>query len=135
MSGVRVLVGTRKGAFILTSDGKREKWESAAPTLPAGRFITSKDRPPIRTGFTRRSPAAGSGRSFNAPTTAARRGTNPERRRRTDHHAGGHAQGREQQVRLRYVVRNRQAAHDAPMVRRHAASRGSSSESGISNRR
>ena len=24
MSGVRVLVGTRKGAFILTSDGKRE---------------------------------------------------------------------------------------------------------------
>jgi hypothetical protein len=23
MSGVRVLVGTRKGAFILTSDGKR----------------------------------------------------------------------------------------------------------------
>ena len=27
MSKVRVLVGTRKGAFILTSDGKREKWE------------------------------------------------------------------------------------------------------------
>jgi hypothetical protein len=24
MSGVRVLVGTRKGAFVLTSDGKRE---------------------------------------------------------------------------------------------------------------
>ena len=31
MSGVRVLVGTRKGAFILTSDGKREKWEVAGP--------------------------------------------------------------------------------------------------------
>jgi hypothetical protein len=27
MSGVRVLVGTRKGAFILTSDAKREKWD------------------------------------------------------------------------------------------------------------
>src|SRR5271166_650988 len=27
MSKVRVLVGTRKGAFILTSDGKRDKWE------------------------------------------------------------------------------------------------------------
>jgi hypothetical protein len=27
MSGVRVLVGTRKGAFVLTADGKREKWE------------------------------------------------------------------------------------------------------------
>lgn len=31
MSGVRVLVGTRKGAFILNSDGKRERWEIAGP--------------------------------------------------------------------------------------------------------
>ncbi len=31
MSAVRVLVGTKKGAFILTSDGKREKWEIAGP--------------------------------------------------------------------------------------------------------
>ena len=31
MSGVRVLVGTRKGAFILTSDGKRERWEVSGP--------------------------------------------------------------------------------------------------------
>jgi hypothetical protein len=31
MSGVRVLVGTRKGAFILTADGKRERWEVAGP--------------------------------------------------------------------------------------------------------
>src|SRR5271169_5289786 len=31
MSRVRVLVGTRKGAFILTSDGKRDKWEVSGP--------------------------------------------------------------------------------------------------------
>ncbi|MFO0810108.1 MAG: hypothetical protein U0746_15925 [Gemmataceae bacterium] len=31
MSGVRVLVGTRKGAFILTADGKRDKWDVAGP--------------------------------------------------------------------------------------------------------
>ena len=31
MSGVRVLVGTRKGAFVLTSDGKRQKWEIEGP--------------------------------------------------------------------------------------------------------
>ncbi|MCE9555158.1 MAG: exo-alpha-sialidase [Planctomycetes bacterium] len=31
MSGVRVLVGTRKGAFILTSDGKRQKWDVTGP--------------------------------------------------------------------------------------------------------
>jgi hypothetical protein len=31
MTGVRVLVGTRKGAFILTSDGKREQWDISGP--------------------------------------------------------------------------------------------------------
>jgi photosystem II stability/assembly factor-like uncharacterized protein len=31
MSTVRVLVGTRKGAFILTSDGKRENWQVSGP--------------------------------------------------------------------------------------------------------
>ncbi|MEU0481792.1 exo-alpha-sialidase [Streptosporangium sp. NPDC006013] len=31
MSGVRVLVGTRKGAFILTSDGRRERWDISGP--------------------------------------------------------------------------------------------------------
>ncbi len=33
MSKVRVLVGTRKGAFVLTSDGKREKWEVSGPAF------------------------------------------------------------------------------------------------------
>jgi len=31
MSKVRVLVGTRKGAFVLTADGKREKWDVSGP--------------------------------------------------------------------------------------------------------
>jgi hypothetical protein len=31
MTAVRVLVGTRKGAFILTSDGKRQKWDVSGP--------------------------------------------------------------------------------------------------------
>ena len=31
MTGVRVLVGTRKGAFILTADGKRQKWDVSGP--------------------------------------------------------------------------------------------------------
>ena len=36
MSGVRVLVGTRKGAFILTSDGKREKSGMSADRTSRG---------------------------------------------------------------------------------------------------
>ena len=31
MSNVRLLVGTRKGAFVLTSDGKRNKWDVSGP--------------------------------------------------------------------------------------------------------
>ena len=31
MSSVRVLVGTRKGAFVLTADGAREKWSVSGP--------------------------------------------------------------------------------------------------------
>ena len=33
MSGIRVLVGTRKGAFLLTSDGKRQRWDVSGPTI------------------------------------------------------------------------------------------------------
>ena len=31
MTGVRVLVGTQKGAFVLTSDARREQWEVSGP--------------------------------------------------------------------------------------------------------
>jgi photosystem II stability/assembly factor-like uncharacterized protein len=31
MSGVRVLVGTRKGAFVLEADGRRERWQVSGP--------------------------------------------------------------------------------------------------------
>src|SRR6185369_11642600 len=31
MSKVRVLVGTRKGAFVLTGDGKRKDWQVSGP--------------------------------------------------------------------------------------------------------
>jgi hypothetical protein len=34
MSGVRVLVGTRKGAFVLTSDGARKQWDVSGPHFP-----------------------------------------------------------------------------------------------------
>jgi len=31
MTGVRLLVGTRKGAFIITSTGVRDKWNVTGP--------------------------------------------------------------------------------------------------------
>ena len=34
MTGVRLLVGTRKGAFILNSDAAREHWDISGPHFP-----------------------------------------------------------------------------------------------------
>ncbi len=45
MSGVRVLVGTRKGAFILTSDGKRESWQVSEPHFPGWEIYHVKGSP------------------------------------------------------------------------------------------
>ncbi len=63
MSGVRVLVGTRKGAFVLTSDGKRERWEIDGPHFAGWEIYHVEGiARPTRTGCTRRSRAAGSDR-------------------------------------------------------------------------
>ena len=45
MSKVRVLVGTRKGAFILTADGKREKWDVSGPHFAGWEIYHVKGSP------------------------------------------------------------------------------------------
>jgi photosystem II stability/assembly factor-like uncharacterized protein len=45
MSGVRVLVGTRKGAFILSSDGKRQKWQVNGPLFAGWEMYHLKGSP------------------------------------------------------------------------------------------
>ncbi len=45
MSGVRVLVGTRKGAFILSSDAKREQWEVSGPHFAGWEIYHIKGSP------------------------------------------------------------------------------------------
>jgi photosystem II stability/assembly factor-like uncharacterized protein len=45
MSKVRVLVGTRKGAFILTSDGKRESWDVSGPHFAGWELYHLKGSP------------------------------------------------------------------------------------------
>ena len=45
MSKVRVLVGTRKGAFILSSDGKREKWDVSGPFFAGWEIYHLKGSP------------------------------------------------------------------------------------------
>jgi photosystem II stability/assembly factor-like uncharacterized protein len=45
MSKVRVLVGTRKGAFILAADGKRERWDVSGPHFAGWEIYHLKGSP------------------------------------------------------------------------------------------
>jgi photosystem II stability/assembly factor-like uncharacterized protein len=45
MSAVRVLVGTKKGAFVINSDGKRQKWEINGPLFGGWEIYHMKGSP------------------------------------------------------------------------------------------
>jgi photosystem II stability/assembly factor-like uncharacterized protein len=45
MSEVRVLVGTRKGAFVLTADAKRDRWEVSGPLFAGWEIYHLKGSP------------------------------------------------------------------------------------------
>src|SRR5580693_7379853 len=45
MSNVRLLVGTRKGAFVLTSDGKRQHWDVSGPYFAGWEIYHLKGSP------------------------------------------------------------------------------------------
>ena len=45
MSAVRVLVGTRKGAFVLTSDAKRQRWDISGPHFAGWEIYHLKGSP------------------------------------------------------------------------------------------
>jgi hypothetical protein len=45
VSGVRVLAGTRKGAFVLTSDGTRKQWEVSGPHFAGWEIYHVKGSP------------------------------------------------------------------------------------------
>src|SRR5688572_12402739 len=45
MTSVRVLVGTKKGAFILSSNGKRKKWETSGPLFGGWELYHLKGSP------------------------------------------------------------------------------------------
>src|SRR6516162_3825196 len=45
VSGVRVLVGTRKGAFVLTADGKRDQWDVSGPHFSGWEIYHVKGSP------------------------------------------------------------------------------------------
>ena len=77
MSKIRVLAGTKKGAFILTADGARKNWQVSGPHFAGWEIYHLKGSPVDPAAFMPRKAAAGSARSFSAPTMAAKLGTRP----------------------------------------------------------
>jgi photosystem II stability/assembly factor-like uncharacterized protein len=85
MSGVRVLVGTKKGAFLLTSDGKRQKWSVSGPHFGGWEIYHLKGSPadPNRIYVSQTSGWFGQiiqrsddgGKSWHQPGTSAGEGT------------------------------------------------------------
>ncbi len=51
MSRIRLLVGTRKGAFILTSDASRKQWSISEPHCPGWELYHLKGSPADRLGM------------------------------------------------------------------------------------
>ena len=112
MSGVRVLVGTRKGAFVLTADGKRSKWDVSGPHFAGWEIYHLKGSPADPDRLYASQSSGWFGQVIQ---------------RSNDGGKTWEADGQRIQVRGR--------ARHAPVVRRHASIPGSSSGSGISSRR
>ena len=113
MSKVRVLVGTKKGAFILTSDGKRDNWEVSGPHFAGWEIYHMKGSPvnPDRIYVSQTSGWFGQiiQRSDDGGKTWATPGGAPEM-------ASVWARRTSQQVRVRHLAGDRQAAYHASVL-------------------
>ena len=122
MSKVRVLVGTRKGAFVLTSDGKREKWDISGPHFAGWEIYHLKGSPadPNRIYASQTSGWFGQiiQRSDDGGKTWLSRERPPANRR------GARRQPKGASNKFAYDASATGTAHHASVVRRHAASVG-----------
>ncbi len=118
MSRVRVLVGTRKGAFVLTSDGKRKRWDVSGPHFAGWEIYHMKGSPVDPNRLYASQTSGWFGQIIQRSSDGGKTWETPGGRLTP---GPGDAAWREQQVRLRHISGNRQTPHHAPVVRRHAA--------------
>ena len=112
MSGIRLLVGTRKGAFILTSDGKRKEWKVSGPHFAGWEIYHVKGSPADPNRIYASQTSGWFGQIIQRSDDGGKTWDTPGGAGRADHRPGRHAQRREQQICLRHFAGNRQTAHD-----------------------
>ena len=123
MSRVRVLVGTKKGAFVLESDGKREKWEVSGPHFAGWEIYHVKGSPADPNRIYASQTSGWFGQIIQR--SERRRQDVGDARRRSGEVAGrGWPMGESNKFVYDTSPGDRQAAHHASVVRRHAASVG-----------
>jgi hypothetical protein len=83
MSTIRVLVGTKKGAFILTADGTRKNWTTAGPLFGGWEVYHLKGSPLDPNRIYASQTSGWFAKSSSAPMTAGRRGIRRARSPRT----------------------------------------------------
>src|SRR5262250_1692198 len=106
MSKVRVLAGTRKGAFILTSDGKRQQWEVSGPHFAGWEIYHMKGSPANPNRLFASQTSGWFGQIIQRSDDAGWRATTNSR---------ANAQS-EQQVRIRCLSGDGQASYHASVV-------------------
>ena len=133
MSRVRVLVGTRKGAFILTSDGKREKWDVSGPHFAGWEIYHMKGSPADPNRLYASQTSGWFGQIIQRSNDGGKTWETPGGEKMPE--PGGMPAGAEQQIRLRHV--SRKPASPSPRTSGTTArsTPGSSSASGIWSRR
>ena len=99
MSTIRVLVGTRKGAFILTADGKRQNWNVAGPHFAGWEMYHMKGSPADPNRIYASQSSGWFGQIIQRSDDGGKTWNQPGTRRRT--RSARPSQRREQQVRLR----------------------------------
>ena len=75
MSTVRLLVGTRKGAFVLTSDGARKDWQVSGPHFAGWEIYHLKGSPADPNRLYASQSSGWFGQMIQRSTTAARPGS------------------------------------------------------------
>ena len=132
MSQVRVLVGTKKGAFMITSDGKRQKWEISGPLFAGWEIYHMKGSPVDPNRIYASQTSGWFGQIIQRSDDGGKTWHQPGTRRRADDDPEGMPKGESN----KFVYDTRQTRRSRRTSGTTARSiPGSSSASGTSNRR
>ncbi len=135
MSGIRVLVGTKKGAFILTSDGNRKQWTVNGPLFAGWELYHLKGSPVDPNRLYASQTSSWFGQVIQRSDDGGKTWTPAGHQTRRFNGPGRHAEGREQYVCSTTLLRKLANRSRRTSITTARSVHGNSNGCGISNRR